>query len=750
MSPYPHTTPRLARLRRLAGVWLAGVALAATQVAARQGLRVELRIRNRPRHPESGIIAIIPDGGLLPGRQVNFEVRDPDGNRLEAQLLWHNPAQGLGLVFAPPRADTATVLLSPALQPPSRRDSPLRPGLLLYAQNTRPGGASLERALRLPESWPPVPEGIMRPINAISHRYNPLGADDHYLTWYTGWFVLERPETIYFATVSDEGSSLRINGQTVAHWPGLHTRHAGAQGQFGNNIELAAGWHRIEYLHFEVTGPQEQLAVWQRGGRQPGRLPEHIPDQAYAHSGSADVVGMHYADGRRGAWVEGWNQPAGYLWIGDEPINRYRARAEAGSGADALRHRWRLGRDRTLEGAACDWLVRGETHVPLELETAGPGGSVRASATLQMWTPPPACDPDEAATRREYRRVFLGMLNAAAPQVDPCADWHHDYWVTLDRVLDPFQGGELLPTLFARATPSIRRLPMELSQRLETRLSEALRMQPDSRLQLEWLERLEQQARDGDRRFHWRQEQLLALLYDAGDIDAARRLAQRMRQAATGAEQTFLTLVRLGDVERLDGQPERAAEWYERARARQPAAQPSGRLRDLDRLDPRSLGSLRSAPTGMDRTQQWKVRAVQEAAYLSTVTAFLEQDAIDEAFAELRRWERDNPLSKLRGDYPLAAARAYAHVGDHRRALRTLQAYRETVSMTSVLPEAMTLEMECLVRLRRFATARARATELLERFPGHPAGRIAERVLEGVPETAADDDGPLINRPRTP
>lgn len=720
--------------------------LAIQGASAQEGVRVALRVRNRPRRPESGVIALIPDGGLLPGRFVHPAVFDPSGNPLDFQLIWHNPGEGLALVYAPPEGvHEAVVDLMPSARPPPRHESRLRPGLLLYTQNTRPGAASLERAMQLPDTWPPVPEGSMRPINAISHRYNPLGADDHYLTWYAGWFFLDRPETIYFATVSDEGSSLHINGETVAHWPGLHTRHAGGRGEFGNAISLDAGWHRIAYFHFEHTGPQEQLAVWQRGGRNPSRLPVHIPDRAYEQSGSAEITAMRYRDGRGIAWATGWNRPAGYLWIGDEPVNLYRLQAEAGRDAAELRFRWNLEGGRRVEGGSLDWLVRGEARVPVQLETVSAQGVARQQTAMQMWTPPPASDPDRAAVRRDYRRVFLGMLQAIPETADPCADWHPDFWETLDRVLDPFSGTELVLTLFARAQGSLQRLPPALRKRFEIRLAEALRMQPDPGRQIRWLERLAQQARDADQRFFWRQEQVLAYAYDLDDIDSARQQAQRLREHATGVEQTYLALIRLGDVERLAGNVDRAANGYRDALARKPDVQPAARLRDHDMQGRRPGRSLRASPSGIDRTQQWKVQAVQEAAHLATLTAYLEQEAVEDALEALRTWERENPLSKLRGDYPLAAARVYAQVGDYRRAMRTLAAYREAVSMASALPEAMWLEFECLLQLRRFASARELAREMERRFPGHPAVRRVERKLEQF-DADTDADGPLINR----
>ena len=91
------------------------------------------------------------------------------------------------------------------------------------------------------------------------------------------------------------------------------------------------------------------------------------------------------------------------------------------------------------------------------------------------------------------------------------------------------------------------------------------------------------------------------------------------------------------------------------------------------------------------------------------------------------------PLSKLTGDYPLAESKFYMTVGDYRRALRILKAYRSGVDISSYLPEAMTLELECLNNLDQKKELTELAREMIKRFPSHPAAERAKDYLNERP-----------------
>jgi hypothetical protein len=679
-------------------------------------VRADLRVQSGPREPEAGLLVFLPDGGLVPGRFPIVDARDAAGQPLETALLWHNPAEGVALACAAPAAgDRVRVYLRGASVRPARPAAgALKPGLVLYT-STAANPASLAAAQRLAAEWPPGSDCRCGPVPTVGHRENPFGADDGYISWYAGWFCLERDETIYFATVSDEGSALRIDGEEVVAWPGTHTRAAGAKGEYGRNATLAAGWHRLEYFHFEVDGPQEMTVVWRRGKLE--KLPVPLPADALARSGATVPDALVFRDGRRAAWCAGHARAASYLWLGDGPVNLYRLRAEWGQGP-APACLWDFGNGRTVAGSACTWLAVGDAPCTVALVTSNAAGAARLSFSLYNGSPPAKASIGSPAVRLEYREAFLTRLAAAPPGRDPCADWSPDLWAVLLAVMEPYRGGAVLQAIFERGERSLRRLPDADRHALEDRWIECLRRLADTAPLLAAVGRLETTEKDRGRKFHWRTERIAALACDAGDLVAARREAALLREGLSDPDEVQIALVRMGDVERLAGDAAAAARLY-------------GEAQD------RYRGRTRPGHAG----EGWKSVTLRDAARLATVRSCLAQGAVLEAFAELRQWERESPLAKLSGDYPLAEAQVYARAGDDRRALAALRALRRNVGLNAALPDAMALEWACLERLRRDEDARALAEDIVKRLPGHPLAQRAQSALRQPTRLPAEEPG---------
>ena len=74
-------------------------------------------------------------------------------------------------------------------------------------------------------------------------------------------------------------------------------------------------------------------------------------------------------------------------------------------------------------------------------------------------------------------------------------------------------------------------------------------------------------------------------------------------------------------------------------------------------------------------------------------------------------------------------AEYYLAAGNVRRALAGVQIYRNSLDISSSLPDVMDLELRCLVELKRQREAEALATEILKEFPNSPAGERAKKVL---------------------
>ncbi|NLB59558.1 MAG: hypothetical protein GX806_00520, partial [Lentisphaerae bacterium] len=138
-------------------------------------IRFEMSIASQPSIAEAGIIAILPDGGLLPGSKFKIQVIDAFGNPLQSQALWHNPHEGLALVFEPSTAPTVFIYISRAIEDlklgPDKIGQTFRPSLLLYVRN---GNPSLAQARALAKKPPAGNDIYFAVVDRIFHSALPV------------------------------------------------------------------------------------------------------------------------------------------------------------------------------------------------------------------------------------------------------------------------------------------------------------------------------------------------------------------------------------------------------------------------------------------------------------------------------------------------------------------------------------------------------------------------------------------------
>ncbi len=94
----------------------------------------------------------------------------------------------------------------------------------------------------------------------INGSGNPFGADDYYLTIFSGNLIVTNAGTYEFAVDGDDAVEVLIDGNLVAGWYGGHgscncTTHSGT-------ITLTAGTHAIEFRHQEKTGSDNYYLHW--------------------------------------------------------------------------------------------------------------------------------------------------------------------------------------------------------------------------------------------------------------------------------------------------------------------------------------------------------------------------------------------------------------------------------------------------------------------------------------------------------
>ena len=699
---------------------LAGLSLRAAEwPVQRATVRVRVSVDTEPDHPDLGVYVKIPDGGLLPGPVPVPTVVDGSGKSLQSIIVGYHKPDGLGVLFEAPSDGQAMIYLTGAMKATAPEGCKLMPSLLMFARN---GKASLDDAEKMAKSYPPAPGAFFDRWSCIGSMVNPFGPDDQFVSWFVGCIELEKAESIYFATISDEGSSFMIDGKPVMEWGGTHTRDKGAKGQMGKTVSLSKGLHRIDYFHFELKGKQEAQLVWRRKGMETkDNLPELVG--GFSRSGEASIRAIELKDGRVCGFLSGLNTPAGYLWTGEKPLNLFTV-SYGGIADKTAKVVIDFGNGQRATEPSVDWLVPGDADqlaLPVTLEVSNAAGVAKTTARLSCpWTPN-AMSLDESGDRLRVRTALYTMLRSVAAPGDPCAPWTNDNWQMLGELLEPYRSGTILKELFTRGWATVQKRPDRERWMLEDRWIETLRLTRNDALLLEWIDKFEKAERNIARKFRWKDERICAYLLDLGKPELAQKEVASLKDAAATPDQIQIAFLRQGDYARAMGDTAAAVGFYkdaqERYRSRNKIGMAGGRLTYVGPRKARSSETETNTvakagqkgtrkPTALKpssltgKVDDWKIYTVHDASFYATITAFLAQDALPEALQKLADWENESPASKLSGEYPMAAARIYLYVKDFRRAVNELDVYCRTVEMSAQLADAMKLETEALAELK--------------------------------------------------
>jgi hypothetical protein len=100
--------------------------------------------------------------------------------------------------------------------------------------------------------------------------YNLLSTNTYSVKW-KGWISIDQPGNYRFSTNSDDGSYLRINGETVV-------RNGGAHGlrKVSQEIKLEKGMYPIEVLYFQTGGFSKIQTLWTPPGKSESLIPSEV------------------------------------------------------------------------------------------------------------------------------------------------------------------------------------------------------------------------------------------------------------------------------------------------------------------------------------------------------------------------------------------------------------------------------------------------------------------------------------------
>lgn len=736
-------------------------------------VRFEVQITSRPTTPVAGIVAILPDAGILPKGKLKADVVDDAGKPLKANLLWHNPDEGLALVFEDSPTAQAWIYVSSSADYP-KATAPLSPSLLLFVRNG--GKPGLEQAHALAEKMPVGPDMYFTHVERIFHSLSPVGRDEQTSAYYSGWIQVKKAGKTYFYTVSKDGSEFFIDGKSVYSWPGLHGRSGSERAEKGAWIDLSAGTHRLEYYHFTQTFNNRECQLgWQKAGEPQPKNPKNpnLPNLSvtapmdtsdFVHSGVATLVAASSKQGPLAIVTHQWEA---IIQPGQNPVCLFKFNA---FGSDSLPtntvFEWDFGGERKMHGPQAAWLYGGMGDQRVTL-TVSSGNS--KSTCSKLFFPksldparnPPRLSINRAEDRRKVRDLFLAMCRATPANKRPGELWSATLWEGLAAVMDPQSEYALLSELFERSRPDILNLDNTKRWLLEDAFYEALR-QADPKLTVTWLDRFEKEEKVLARIGQWKACRVHFYIFEADNLGKARLAANEFTGAAASLQQTELAMIRMGDVELFNGHQDLARRYYAQAQElRQPSApeasvKPDDKQRALNaeskpRPDDKPAGAAEKkrgrqqpgktttpadttmAPGTPPAIDAWKVSAVHASAYYSTMRSLIGQQSFFEARKTLDQWELELPLDKLAGDFPLAEAEYYLALKHFKRAQKILMTYRQSVDLSNTLPQAMKMELYCLTQLDRNKEARDLGLLIIKRLPNHP---LAEEV-KGLLATAS-------------
>ncbi|HEX4084407.1 MAG TPA: PA14 domain-containing protein [Chthoniobacteraceae bacterium] len=692
-------------------------------------IRLKVEVMNPPDSPDAGLIATIPNGGALPGPYPEATVFDAAGKAVQSACLWNNPQEGMAIAIAS-GPGPFWVYISGGATPANAwsPDSPLRPSLLLY---TRTGHATLPDARNLAAEDPPGAGSRMGQVPMIADAQNRFGESDDFVSYYTGWIIAPEAGEYFIGTISQDGSTVLIDGRTVADWPGMHSVQDGLSGKKGGKVTLTKGPHRIQYFQFTSEGSPRAQLIWRTPSMGANALPATPGDSDFLRSGSVHITS---AEGRAGLPVALFERQAtSYMDFADQFVDLFEFYVPLAGSEPGARFDWKFSDGSHAQGSDVLWPVVRGTPLTVTLTVTNSKGSATSTRSVYPDTLPRGERVDNPDARREYTQGLLNRLLGAPPGGSPAASWPPAFWQMLPQIVRGGGARDLLAFLFQHCAADMAQLSDADRKYLGDIYYDEVKENAATAPAI--LRAIVAAQTDPAMQFHWQLKSLDYALYEAGDIAAARQIANGLRVDPFhgGKNDAELKLIAMGDVERMAGNLGAATKDYTAAQALNRQS-----LRGMQKA---FAGFFTTAPTppphdgivittGTSQNTDWRRRAVLENTYYTEVKNLLDQNDLSDASDKLDAWELEFPLAKLGGDYTLAEAEYAVKFHDYARAQRILKAYRIRTDLSAQLGEVMQLEWNCDMQLHQAAETKALAADIQKRFPDLPLAREAGKVLQ--------------------
>ena len=697
-------------------------------------MRFKAEVDYQPDSPDAGLIATIPNGGALPGPFPNAVVLDSAGKEMRSECLWNNPEEGLAIIIPVPSAPGPVWIYLTGGSSPTGAwtpDSPLHPGLLLY---TRVGHSTLDDARSMAGDAPPSQGIRMGQVPMIADAQNRFGPSDNFASYYTGWIDVPEAGPIFIGTVSQDGSTVLIDGKIAAEWPGMHSFKDGLTGKKGTTITLTKGPHRVQYFQYTSEGGPMSELIWHLPSMKKP-LPTTPMGKDFIQSGTLRITAAELRSGAPAALFE--RKAVSYLAF--ENVKQFVDLFEftvplADANKDATLD-WHFSDGFRARGPHLFWPVVRGTALTAKLTASGPHGESSSVRRVYPDMLPKGATVDNLSTRHDYAEGLLNRLKGAPEGASTASSWPQSFWEILPQVIEGGEAKDLLAFLFQRCSGDLKNLGADDLRRLGDIYYDELKK--DKATALPILKNIVASETDPGDQFHWQLKEIDFDLYEAGDIDGARQVAGALRPDTFrgGINDAELKVIALGDIELAAGNQDAAKQYYTNAQAiNQKSAGSTGFAGFADPSRPAASshakeGFVITAADSMDA--DWRKRAVLRNSYYTEVKNLLDQEALDDARAKLDAWAIAFPLDKMGGDYTLAEAEDAMKLENYDRAQRILKSYRTRVDLSPQLAEVMDTEWECDSELQRPDEIKELAADIKKRFPDLPLAKDAQKALDG-------------------
>lgn len=741
-------------------------------------IRFRLGVGTSPSHKSAGYFVILPDGGILPGPNPTATVITESGKKLNAYTMWHNKECGLGIIFDDPGGGDLWVYVSKSATENSWTEkSGLTPGLLrciVLGRGDQKGASAMARCGEVADgvvferSRSFSAGGNSAQLCVMGDYLGRAGACSIYTLGYLDvphdgktWIA---PQSLQ----SKDGPAVQcitlIDGKQVT--PAVRT---GAWGGIGQWMDLSKGLHKVEMLAWAGSGydpaksgfgylawappktTEEDLGgKWGEKAPEPGMVGK-VKQAAYCvrndqlvKSGSCEIREINMKDSGPVAYFTA--DAVENFWYGDEtPIFTYELKAfTAGNAKDAI-YTWAFGNNVTIDGQGLAWFFPGKQEKGVSLTVQAGGKTSRYSKRICAYSDVES-DLDDASTRANFRVACLSMIKAYPEDADPTITWNKSMWQTLYDVMEFGKGQALLAEILTKRWQFFKdKVPLEKQMVMEDIFFNWISPNnPDTAI--DWLQKQSKASSSAERRKDLDIMQSEVYMYQLGNFEAARKLLKPIA-GATG-ESAAMAGIRLGDLAFLEKDLNAATKYWGMVQNRvkltkdmingagsgvEWASPDDGEKKKKKQAEEKSFVS---AVKGNEKVDDWKKSAVLDTSMSSSVITLMAQDDYLDAYNELRRWERNFPLSKISGDYILQEAKFYLSTGNSKRARKLLETYCENVDASSYLADAAGLLLECMMKDKEpDAVLKKFCEDMKKRFEFHP---IAERMGELLKIIGAD------------